>query len=81
MGAFIYPVLACVAVFILGVFAGRLSKGGKKIGRFFINYNDPKKPAFWLDMDHDLDVIEKQNQIIFDVKYHEPPKNDNDATA
>lgn len=82
MEAFVIPILASIVLFILGFFAGRLSKGGKKIGRFVINTGDPKKSAFWLELDHDLDVIEKQGQIILSVTYHEPPiQNNADATT
>lgn len=74
MESFIFPVLIGIAIFILGIFAGRFSKSYKTIGRFKINEGDPTKPAFWLEFDHDLDVIERQDTIGFKVFYHYPPE-------
>lgn len=73
MTSFILPILISAIVFILAFIAGRLSKSCKNIGRFMINQNDPKKPAFWVEMDYDLDVIERQDKISFDVLFHYPP--------
>lgn len=72
----IVPIAAATFTFVLGILVGRLSKSFKKIGRFMINDGDPQKDAFWLEIDYDLDVIERQDVIGFEVKYHsaQPPK-------
>lgn len=78
MESFIIPVVFGAVMFLLGFIAGRLSKAYKKIGRFVINDGDPQKSAFWLELDHDLDAIERQKVIGLQVLIHEyPPKNDN----
>lgn len=76
MEAFVYPIVCSVVLFILGFVAGRLSKAFKKVGRFVINEGDPLKSAFWLELDYDLDVLERQDYIGFKVQYHRPPEND-----
>ena len=79
MELLIFPILCAVATFIIGFIAGRISKSLPKyteIGRFVINDGDPTKSAFWLELDHDLDVIERQDIIGLKVLFHSPPKND-----
>lgn len=51
-------------------FYGRISKRNTKVGRFMINNDDPMRPAFWLELDYDLDVLEKQRSITFQIKFH-----------
>lgn len=70
MSALILPVLYGFIMFALGVISGRLLRSYKTIGRFCINNGDPKKPAFWLELDYDLDTIERQKTIGFKVNYH-----------
>lgn len=70
MSAFILPVLYGLIMFVLGVITGRLLRSYKKAGRFMINKDDPTRPAFWLSLDYDLDVIEKQHTIGFTVTQH-----------
>ena len=78
MESFVIPVIFGFVMFLLGFIAGRLSKSYKKIGRFVINDGDPKKSAFWLELDHDLDVIERQKVIGLQVLIHSfPPTKDN----
>ena len=80
MESFFIPIALGFAMFLLGFIAGRLSKSYKKIGRFVINDGDPKKSAFWLELDHDLDVIERQKVIGLEIMLHsfQPPQNDSD---
>ena len=75
MEKLILSILIMLAVFLLGFIAGRLSKRFKKIGRFVINEGDPTKSAFWLELDYDLDVIERQDTIGLKVHFHnsQPP--------
>lgn len=75
MSALVLPILYGFIMFVLGVITGRLLRSYKNIGRFCINNGDPKKPAFWLELDYDLDTIERQKTIGFKIKYH------NDATS
>lgn len=70
MSALILPVLYGLLMFVLGVITGRLLRSYKKAGRFMINKDDPTRPAFWLSLDYDLDVIEKQHTIGFTVTNH-----------
>lgn len=63
-------ILIGAVIFALGILIGRFLKPGKKIGRFVINDNDPTKPAFWLALDFDLDVIEKQREVILGITRH-----------
>lgn len=70
MGALVLPMLYGFIMFALGVITGRLLRSYKKIGRFKINDGDPEKPAFWLELDYDLDTIERQKTIGFQVKHH-----------
>lgn len=66
-------ILIGVVIFALGILIGRFLKPGKRIGRFVINDNDPTKPAFWLALDFDLDVIEKQREVILGITRHTSP--------
>ena len=75
MASLIFPTLISLLLFALGFITGRLSKSWKRIGRFMINDNDPKKSAFWLEIDCDLDTIEKQDVIGFKVQHHIIPNN------
>lgn len=59
-----------VIAFALGVLLGQYLKRYKNIGRFMINDGDPQRPAFWLELDYDLDVIEKQRKVILSIKHH-----------
>ena len=63
-------ILIGAVIFALGILIGRFLKPGKRIGRFVINDNDPTKPAFWLALDFDLDVIEKQREVILGITRH-----------
>lgn len=65
--------LALAIMMVLGVIVGRLSLSYKKIGRFIINKDDPKEPAFWLELKYDLDVIEKQSICGLEVVFHTKP--------
>lgn len=75
MEYFIGPIVFGAIMFLLGFVVGRLSKSYRKIGRFVINDGDPTKSAFWLELDHDLDVIERQKVIGFRVMFHSPSSN------
>ena len=75
MESFVIPVVFGAIMFLLGFAAGRLSKAYKKIGRFVINDGDPTKSAFWLELDHDLDVIERQKVIGLRVIFHSLPSS------
>jgi hypothetical protein len=71
-----------VIILLIGVIAGanivvafsylfsRILKKNTKVGRFMINNDDPMRPAFWLELDYDLDVLEKQRSITFQIKLH-----------
>ena len=67
-------------MFLLGVIVGRLSKPCKNVGRFVINDGDPLKPAFWLQLDYDLDVLERQAVLGLTVHHHSshnrPPEDE-----
>lgn len=75
MERLILPLLIAVLVLCIGFLLGRASKRYKKIGRFVINEGDPTKSAFWLELDYDLDVIERQDTIGLTVQFHtyQPP--------
>lgn len=64
------PILIVCGAFILGIVTGRLSKRCKMVGRFVMNIDDPKKPAFWLELDYDLDVLERQGVLGLKVDRH-----------
>lgn len=79
MTSFIFPAILILSAFVLGIIAGKLSSPKyKNVGRFNINKGDPKKPAFWLELDHDLDVLERQAVIGFTIIFHQP---DNDLLS
>ena len=71
MNTLIFSVILPIALFLLGLVTGLLIKGSyKEVGKFVINENDPTKPAFWLHLEYDLDVLEKQRVLGLKVTTH-----------
>lgn len=69
MNVFIF-IVGVVAGVILMKIASRVLKINTDAGKFMINRDDPHAPAFWLALDYDLDVLEKQRSVSFQVKFH-----------
>ena len=71
MNTIIFSVILPIVLFLLGLVTGLLIKGSyKEVGKFVINENDPTKPAFWLHLEYDLDVLEKQRVLGLKVATH-----------
>lgn len=77
MNTLIFSVILPVVLFLLGLVTGLLIKGSyKEVGKFVINENDPTKPAFWLHLEYDLDVLEKQRVLGLKVTTHTIKQSD-----
>jgi hypothetical protein len=71
MNTLIFSIILPIVLFALGVLTGLLIKGSyKEVGKFVINENDPTKPAFWLHLEYDLDVLERQKVLGLRVSTH-----------
>ena len=63
--------LLVVAVLILGIALGFIFDRvltRHHVGSFIINYSNPEVDLVKLELDKDLDYIEKQHEIEFDVR-------------
>lgn len=63
--------LLVVAVLILGIALGFIFDRvlmRHHVGSFVINYSNPEADLVKLELDKDLDYIEKQHEIEFDVR-------------
>ena len=56
------------AVLIIGFIFGYLVGRPKKVGSFTINYTDPQKDLCKLELNEDLDVIDKLKTMTLAVK-------------
>ncbi len=55
-------------IFIGGFVAGLLFAHKSTVGTFRINHSDPSKDLVTLELDADLDAIEKHSQMLLSVK-------------
>ena len=55
-------------IFMGGFVGGLLFAHKSTVGTFRINHSDPSKDLVTLELDADLDVIEKHSQMLLSVK-------------
>lgn len=67
MTQFLY-ILAFGIVFMAGFLIGLLFAHRSTVGTFRINHTDPSKDLVTLELDTDLDDIEKHSQMLLSVK-------------